>query len=167
MNLAPRCQSIADQTLPDFRTEFHRCWTTASQVRGASAVDGRVGFGPFEAEKSGGLGDCQAVRQSRHWPPALTALVGRGGGKPAGRDLLSGASLAAGSCLRAADRGGRLAAGGGEVSEDSSRPSDTRATTVGPRHPLRNRQNFLQPPQPTLLLFGRSYIKVYTLFQFS
>lgn len=132
MNLAPRCQSIADQTLPDFRTEFRRCWAIASQVRGASAVDGRVGFGPFEAEKSGGLGDCQAVRQSRHWPPALPALVGRGGGKPAGRDLLSGAALApAGSCLRAADGGGRLAVGrGGEVSEDSSRPSGTRATTV-------------------------------------
>ena len=36
-----------------------------------------------------------------------------------------------------------------------------------PRNQLRNRPNFLQPAQPSLLLLGRSYIKVYTLFQFS
>ena len=41
----------------------------------------RSGFRPFEGEKSGGLGDCQAVRQSRDWPPALEALVGRVGGR--------------------------------------------------------------------------------------
>ena len=123
----------------------------------------RTGFLPFEAWKSGGQADCQAVRQSRHWPPACEALVGRVGGKPAlaGTCCLQPASL----CLRAADGG---AVGGCQPAEEKFPRTVVDRRTADPRHPrLRNRPNFLQPPQPTLLLFGRSYIKVYTLFQFS
>ena len=51
--------------------------------------------------KSGRLGECQAVRQSRYWPPALSSrldeVAALEAGSKDGRDLLSGA----GSCLGA------------------------------------------------------------------
>ena len=158
MNLAPRCQSIPDQTLPDFRTEFRRCWTIASSIQvkkeaRSAAVDGWVGPGWKVAA-------WVSARQSG------SRAIGRQPSAPGWtrwRRLRLAARMAGTCCLEPAPASEprlRLPAGGDQLSEDTivdRWTADHPATQPGK----------LFTTQPTLLLFARSYIKVHTLFQFS
>ena len=100
MNLAPRCQSIPIKLCPIFGRNSAAVGRLPAPGKKRSSIRSS-GWMSWAWLKSGRLGECQAVRQSRYWPPALSSrldeVAALEAGSKDGRDLLSGA----GSCLGA------------------------------------------------------------------